>query len=200
MNILPISLQNLINEFARLPGIGHKTASRLSFYLLKSSKQNVESFAKALTVLKETVGFCSACFNLSETNPCPICVDQMRDKSLICVVEEPLDIVAINSTGDYRGLYHVLHGAVSPVNNINPEDLKINELHERLKNDSSVKEIILATNPNLEGEATAMYIAKLLKPLDKKITRIARGLPSGGDLEYADEITLSNALRGRKEY
>lgn len=199
-NILPTSLQNLINEFAKLPGIGHKTASRLAFYLLKSSKQDVEAFAETLRVLKDRVGFCSICFNLSETDPCVICSDQNRDKSLICIVEEPLDIIAIDGTGDYRGLYHVLHGAISPVNNINPEDLKINELFKRLKNNSDIKEVILATNPNLEGEATAMYIAKLIKPLNKKITRIARGLPSGGDLEYADEVTLSNAMSGRKDY
>lgn len=200
MNILPIPLQNLITEFSKLPGIGPKTASRLSFYLLKSKNEDVELFAKALGELKKTVTFCSSCFNLTEKNPCPICSDLRRDKTVICVVEEPMDIVAINSTGEFNGLYHVLHGAISPINNVGPEDLKINELLNRLKQNSDVKELILATNPNLEGEATAMFIAKLLKPLGIKITRIARGLPSGGDLEYADEITLSNAMKGRKEY
>jgi len=200
MNILPIPLQNLIAEFSKLPGIGPKSASRLSFYLLKSSKQDVQAFSEALRILKDSVGFCETCFNLSETNPCPVCNDATRDKSFICVVEEPLDIMAIESTGDFRGLYHVLHGAISPVNNVNPEDLKISNLFERLKNSNGVKEVVLATNPSLEGEATAMYVAKLVKPLKIKITRIARGLPSGGDLEYADEVTLSNALKGRKEY
>lgn len=200
MNILPIPLQNLIIEFSKLPGIGPKTASRLSFYLLKSKTSDVESFAKALSELKKTVTFCSCCFNLTEKNPCPICADLRRDKSLICVVEEPMDIVAINSSGEFSGLYHVLHGSISPINNVGPEDLKINELLNRLKQNPETKEIILATNPNLEGEATAMYIAKLVKPLGIKTTRIARGLPSGGDLEYADEVTLSNAMNGRKEY
>lgn len=200
MNILPIPLQNLITEFSKLPGIGPKTASRLSFYLLKSRNEDVDLFAKALGELKRTVTFCSCCFNLTEKNPCPICSDLKRDKSMICVVEEPMDIVAINSSGEFNGLYHVLHGAISPINNIGPENLKINELLNRVKLYPEIKEIILATNPNLEGEATAMFIAKLLKPLGIKITRIARGLPSGGDLEYADEITLSNALKGRKDY
>ncbi len=200
MNILPIPLQNLIIEFSKLPGIGPKTASRLSFYLLKSKSVDVEAFARALFELKKTVTFCLNCYNLTEKNPCPVCSDMRRDKSLICIVEEPMDIVAINSSGEFNGLYHVLHGSISPINNVGPEDLKINELLGRLKQDSGIKEIILATNPNLEGEATAMYIAKLIKPLGIKTTRIARGLPSGGDLEYADEVTLSNAMKGRKEY
>lgn len=200
-NILPISVVNLINEFSKLPGIGQKTASRLSFYLLKSRAEEVASFASALSELKANVFFCPICFNLAEANPCRVCSDIRRDKSLICVVEEPLDVVAIESTGEFKGLYHVLHGAISPVNNVGPEDLKINELFKRAEvNKNIVQEIILATNPNLEGEATAMYLAKLLEPLGVKLTRIARGLPSGGDLEYADELTLSNALRGRKVY
>lgn len=200
MTFLPTSLEKLINEFEKLPGIGPKTAERLSFYLLKSKKEDLDQFAKIISELKNNITICSLCQNIAESNPCPICSDKKRNQSIICVVEEPQDAMVLEKTREYTGLYHVLGGAISPINNIGPEDLKIKELLARVQNNKNIKEIILATNPNLEGEATAMYISKLLKPLGLKITRIARGLPSGGDLEYADEITLSNALKGRKEY
>jgi recombination protein RecR len=200
VSFLPKSLEKLINEFEKLPGIGPKTAERLSFYLLRSKKEDLDRFAKTLAELKDNITICSSCQNIAESNPCPICSDKRRDKSIICVVEEPQDALVLEKTHAFSGLYHVLGGAISPINNIGPEDLKIKELLTRVRNNKEIKEIILATNPSLEGEATAMYISKLLKPLGLKITRIARGLPSGGDLEYADEITLSNALKGRKEY
>lgn len=200
MSFLPKSLEKLINEFEKLPGIGPKTAERLSFYLLRSKKEDLDRFAKVLAELKDNITICSSCQNIAESNPCPICSDKRRDKSIICVVEEPQDALVLEKTHAYSGLYHVLGGAISPINNIGPEDLKIKELLAKVRNNNEIKEIILATNPSLEGEATAMYISKLLKPFGLKITRIARGLPSGGDLEYADEITLSNALKGRKEY
>jgi len=200
VSFLPKSLEKLINEFEKLPGIGPKTAERLSFYLLRSKKEDLDRFAKVLAELKDNITICSSCQNIAESNPCPICSDKRRDKSIICVVEEPQDALVLEKTHAYSGLYHVLGGAISPINNIGPEDLKIKELLAKVRNNNEIKEIILATNPSLEGEATAMYISKLLKPFGLKITRIARGLPSGGDLEYADEITLSNALKGRKEY
>ncbi|MEW6408337.1 MAG: recombination mediator RecR [Patescibacteria group bacterium] len=200
MSILPQSLQKLISEFEKLPGIGPKTAQRLSFYLLKQKQEDLDFFGRALLDLKKNIVLCSQCQNLAESNPCFICNDQRRDHSLICVVEQPHDVIALEQTHEYKGLYHVLYGAISPINNIGPENLKIKELLTRLQENSEIKEIILATNPNLEGEATAMYISKLIKPQGYKITRIARGLPTGADLEYADEITLTNALKGRKEY
>ena len=200
MSILPQSLQKLINEFEKLPGIGPKTAQRLSFYLLKQKQENLDSFGRALLDLKKNIVLCSQCQNLAETDPCPICRDPKRNKNILCVVEQPHDVIALEQTHIYKGLYHVLYGAISPINNIGPENLKIKELLARLQNNSEIKEIILATNPNLEGEATAMYLSKLIKPQGYKITRIARGLPTGADLEYADEITLTNALKGRKEY
>lgn len=201
MSILPSSLQKLISEFEKLPGIGPKTASRLAFYLLKQRQKDLDSFGKALLDLKKNIKLCSQCQNLAETNPCSVCSDAKRNRAVICVVEQPHDVIALEQTHEYKGLYHVLYGAISPINNIGPENLKIKELLTRLQSaKNGVKEIILATNPNLEGEATAMYISKLLKPLGLKITRIARGLPTGSDLEYADEITLTNALKGRKEY
>lgn len=206
MSILPKSLQKLIDEFAKLPGIGPKTASRLSFYLLTQPEGELSSFSEALSGLKKNLKICSNCFNIAESDPCNICSDSKRDHSQICAVEHPLDVVAIEKTGEYQGLYHILGGAISPVDGIGPEDLKIKELIKRIK-DNGIQELILATNPSLEGEATAMYITKeirdeKLESRSKKIqiTRIARGLPVGGDLEYADEITLSRALEGRKEY
>ncbi len=199
MTILPQSIEDLINEFSKLPGIGPKSAQRLAFYLLKSDKEDLEGFAKILSMLKEDIILCSSCQNLSDHDPCSICSDKGRDQKTICVVEESLDMVALEKTGSFNGLYHVLHGAISPVDGIGPDELKIKELLRRIKkNDFS--EVIIATNPSIEGEATAMYLAKLLKPLSIKTTRIARGLPTGGDLEYADEITIENALEGRKEY
>jgi recombination protein RecR len=201
MAFLPSSVQNLIDELAKLPGIGPKTAERLAFYLLRSSNKDINALGQALLNLKGKIKTCSQCFNLSETDPCTICADNNRDTSKICVVEEPLDVLALEKTGEYKGLYHVLGGVISPIEGIGPDDLHIKEFLPRFsKNKNQVKEIILATNPSLEGEATAMYLKKLLEPLGIKLTRIARGLPIGAELEYADEITLSRALEGRKEY
>jgi recombination protein RecR len=196
--VTPESVIRLIEAFAQLPGIGPKTASRLTFYLLRRPAEQSEALADAIRDLKRKTVFCSTCFNITEVNPCAICQDEGRDRSIVCVVEEPLDVLAIDRTGAYRGLYHVLHGAISPVEGIGPDELRINELMARLKDDP-VQEVLLATNPNLEGEATAMYLARLLQPLGVRITRLARGLPVGGDLEYADAVTLSRALEGRRE-
>ncbi|CCZ56590.1 recombination protein RecR [Clostridium sp. CAG:1219] len=190
------SVVKLINQFERLPGIGHKTAVRLAFFVLESDKKVAEEMSEAILEAKEKVKFCSNCFNITETDPCEICLDKSRDVSTICVVENVKDVVAMERTREYRGLYHVLHGAISPMNNISAGDIKIKELLERLKDDR-VKEIILATNPTIEGEATAMYISRLIKPLGINVTRIAHGIPVGGDLEYTDEITLIKAMEGR---
>jgi recombination protein RecR len=198
MQVAPEPVARLIEEFKRLPGIGPKTASRLTFFLLKAPAEQAISLAEALRQLRERTTFCSICFNITEESPCPICRDERRDRSIICVVEEPLDVLAIERTREYRGLYHVLHGAISPMNGIGPEDLKIEELINRLRAEP-VAEVILATNPSLEGEATAMYLHRQLAPLGVRITHLARGLPVGGDLEYADEITLARALEGRRE-
>jgi recombination protein RecR len=188
----------LIEELNRLPGIGPKSAQRLAYYLLRVPEEQALRLAEAIREVKEKITFCSVCFNFAEGDPCMICRDTARDASKLCVVEEPLDILAIERTRHYRGLYHVLHGALSPTAGIGPEDLKIRELLNRLR-DGTVEEIIIATNANLEGEATAMYMARLIEPLGVKVTRLARGLPVGGDLEYADEITLTRALEGRRE-
>lgn len=199
MDTTPRSVTRLIEEFHRLPGIGPKTAQRLTFFLLRAPKDQAESLAEAITELKARIVTCSICANIAEQNPCAICRDESRDRSIVCVVEEPLDVLAIERTREYRGLYHVLHGAISPVEGIGPDELKIQELLMRVQSDSVVKEIVLATNPNLEGEATAMYIERLIKPSGIRLTRLARGLPVGGDLEYADEVTLTRALEGRRE-
>lgn len=191
-------LANLIEQFEALPGIGHKTAQRLAFYILNSPKQYAEDFAKALTDAKETIKYCQVCQNITDKDICDMCSDDTRDKSIICVIETPKDALLIEKTHEYHGMYHILHGAISPMDGIGPSDIKIKELLTRLNN-SEVKEIIMATNPNIEGEATAMYIAKLVKPLGIKVTRIANGVPVGGDLEYADEITLTKAIEGRRE-
>jgi len=196
--VTPAPVTRLIDAFAQLPGIGPKTASRLTFYLLRRPAEQVEALADAIRDLKQKIVFCTVCFNITEQTPCAICRDEGRDRSILCVVEEPLDVVAIDRTGEYRGLYHVLHGAISPVEGIGPDELRINELLARLK-DQPVQEVLLATNPNLEGEATAMYLARLLQPLGLRVTRLARGLPVGGDLEYADAVTLSRALEGRRD-
>ena len=196
--VIPDSVNRLIEAFAQLPGIGPKTASRLTFYLLRRPAEQAEALADALRDLKQKTVFCSSCFNITEVSPCPVCSDEGRERSIICVVEEPLDVLAIDRTGEYRGLYHVLHGAISPVDGIGPDELRINELIARLNNEP-IQEVLLATNPNMEGEATAMYIARLIQPLGMRITRLARGLPVGGDLEYADAVTLSRALEGRRE-
>jgi len=189
-------IANLIEQFNRLPGIGPKTASRLTFYLLRASREQSQSLAQALGELKERTILCSRCFNVDVNDLCAVCRDVSRDQSIICVVEEPLDLVAIERSGRYRGLYHVLHGAISPVEGVGPEEIKAHELLARLR-DGTVCEVLLATNPNMEGEATAMYLARLIKPVGIRVTRLARGLPMGGDLEYADEITLARAIEGR---
>lgn len=181
-----------------MPGIGPKTASRLTFYLLRSSREQVQALADAIGQLHNKVVTCSMCFNIAETSPCAICGDAQRDGSLICVVEEPLDVLAIERTRAYDGLYHVLHGAISPLEGVGPEDLKIAELMQRLRRHPA-EEVILATNPNLEGESTAMYVSQQLAPLGVRVTRLAHGLPMGADLEYADEVTLTRALEGRRE-
>ncbi len=191
-------VMRLIEEFYKLPGIGPKSAQRLAYYLLRMPASEAEALAAAILEVKEKVTLCSVCQNVTETDPCRICSGGQRERSIICVVEEPLDILAVERTQSYRGLYHVLHGAISPMDGIGPEDLKIEELLRRLRSDE-VREVILATNPNLEGEATAMYLSRLLRPLGLKVTRLARGLPVGGDLEYADDVTLSRALEGRQE-
>ncbi len=190
------SVQKLINQFERLPGIGHKTAIRLAFFVLESDKKVAEEMAEAIVEAKNKVKFCSICYNLTEQDPCEICQDNMRDKSTLCVVENVKDVIAMERTHEFRGMYHVLHGAISPMNNITAGDIKIKELLERLKDDT-IKEVILATNPTIEGEATAMYISRLIKPLGINVTRIAHGIPVGGDLEYTDEITLIKAMEGR---
>lgn len=199
MRIIPRSVQNLIDEFGRLPGIGPKSAQRLTFYLLRGSKERVTSLGGAVLELKENIKICSVCSNLAESDPCLICSDPKRNSEVIMVVEEPLDIVAFEKTGKFEGTYHVLHGAISPVEGIGPDDLYIKQLLDRVHR-GGVKEVILATNINVEGEATAMYVQKIIQPLGPKITRIARGLPVGSDIEYADEITLSRALDGRSDY
>ena len=200
MNVTPAPVTKLIDEFSRLPGIGPKTASRLTFYLLRNPAERTLALAEALWELHDKVLFCSRCFNIAESDPCPICSDENRDHSIICVVEEPLDVLAIERTRDFRGLYHVLHGVIAPTEGIGPEELKIAELVERVRaSQSEIREIIIATNPNLEGEATARYISRQFEGSVVKITSLARGLPIGGDLEYADEITLSRALSGRSE-
>lgn len=196
---LPRPVRKLIESFEKLPGIGPKTAQRLTFYLLHVPQSQLETFAEALETLKKNTVLCSICHNVSDKDPCSICSNRNRDKAIICVVEQPLDVLALEKTGDYKGVYHVLHGAISPLNNIGPDELHIQELLPRLKN-GEVEEVILATNPNMEGEATAMYIAKLIKPLEIKVTRLAHGLPVGADLEYADEVTLSRAIEGRRKY
>ena len=195
---IPASVSRLIEQFNRLPGIGPKTASRLTYYLLRVPDELAQSLATALMDLKEKTVVCAVCFNIAERSPCVICADDARDHSLLCIVEEPLDVLAIERTREYKGVFHVLHGAINPVDGVLPEDLKIAELTHRVQR-GGVREVILATNPNLEGEATAMYIERLIKPLGIRMTRLARGLPVGGDLEYADEVTLTRALEGRRE-
>lgn len=201
MSILPKSVQNLIEEFSKLPGVGPKTASRLVFYLLKKHQGDIDKLAEAVKDLKKNLVTCEGCYNIAEKNPCDICSDPKRDKTQVLVVEEPLDIMALNRT-DYNGLYHVLGGVISPIDGIGPEHLRIKELIDKLKKDNNIDEIILATDPSLEGEATAMYLARQIEKINTKtkVTRIARGLPVGGDLEYADEITLTRALEGRGKY
>lgn len=192
------AVEKAIHELSKLPGIGRRSAQRHVFYLLKQSDSQVQQLADALLELKSRVRHCSVCFNITEADPCPICASEKRNRSVICVVEEANDVLALENTGEYRGLYHVLGGALSPLDGIGPDDLKIKELLARLSDD--ISEIIIATNPNTEGEATALYLAKLFKPFNVKISRIARGIPVGADLEYADEITLARAIEGRLEF
>ena len=192
------SIEKLIESFEKLPSIGHKTAQRLAFYMLDLSKEEIKEFTDSIINAKNNLKFCSKCYNISDTDPCNICSNAKRDESIICVVEEVKDVLAMERTHEFNGVYHVLHGSISPMNGIGPEDIKIKELLSRLM-DGKVKEIILATNPRVEGEATSMYISKLVKPLGVKVTRIARGIPIGGDLEYTDEVTLAKALEGRNE-
>lgn len=201
---LPPSVTRLIDALVQLPGIGPKSASRLAYYLLRSPAELSLQLADALRDLKAHTRLCSVCFNITESDPCSVCSDSSRDHGLICVVEEPLDVMAIERAKVYRGVYHVLHGVISPINGVGPDDLKINELLARLKrtneNGHSVREVILATNPTVEGEMTAAFIQRKLAGFDLRVTRLARGLPVGGDLEYADEVTLSRALEGRQQF
>lgn len=190
------SVERLVEEFSQLPGIGRKTAHRLALHVVKMKRDEVENLARALTAVKERVRYCSVCSNITESDPCHICANAKRDRTSICVVEEPSDVLALEKTNEYRGLYHVLGGSLSPLDGIGPEDLRIRELLDRASHET-LSEVILALNPNVEGEATTIYLSKLLKPLGVKVTRIARGLPVGSDLEFADEATLSRALEGR---
>ena len=192
------SIEKLIEAFEKLPSIGSKTAARLAFHILDASEQETNEFVSAILNAKKNLKYCSKCYNISDSEICPICSNKARDESVICVVEDVRDVVAMEKTHEFKGVYHVLHGSISPMNGVGPDDIKIKELLARLM-DGKVKEVILATNPRVEGEATAMYISKLVKPLGVKVTRIAHGIPVGGDLEYTDEVTLSRALEGRRE-
>ena len=198
MSLYSPSIEKLIESFERLPSIGHKTAARLAFYMLNSTEEETNSFVSSILNAKKNLKYCSKCYNISDTNPCSICGNPRRNETQICVVEDVRDIIAMERTHEFKGVYHVLHGSISPMNGIGPDDIKIKELLSRLM-DGQVKEVILATNPRVEGEATAMYLSKLIKPLGVKVTRIAHGIPVGGDLEYTDEITLTKALEGRRE-
>jgi recombination protein RecR len=194
----PEPIAKLIDSFTRLPGIGPKTAGRLAFHVLRMKEEDVLEFAKSLVNVKRNLHYCSVCCNITDLDPCRICQDKSRDHSVICVVQEPKDLVAMERTKEFHGYYHVLHGAISPMEGIGPDDIYVAELLKRLS-DEQVQELIMATNPNIEGETTAMYLSRLVKPFGLKVTRIAHGLPVGGDLEYADEVTLTKALEGRRE-
>ncbi|HEU4402440.1 MAG TPA: recombination mediator RecR [Candidatus Polarisedimenticolia bacterium] len=191
-------LERLIERLRKLPGVGAKSAQRLAFHILRASREEAQGLAAAILEVKETIRLCSTCFNITDTDPCLVCADEGRDRSAICVVEEPGNLVAIEKTGQFRGLYHVLHGSISPLRGIGPDDLKIAPLLHRLR-DGTVNEVILATNPNVEGESTAVYLSRLLKPLGVRATRIGLGLAIGSELEYADEVTVGKALEGRRE-
>ena len=197
MDFYPVAIERLIEEFAKLPGIGYKTAQRLTIHVLNLPGDEVREFAEALISAKGTIKYCSVCGNYTDTDPCAICRNPNRDRSIICVVEQPKDIIAVERIKEFNGMYHVLHGTISPMAGRGPEDIKLKELIRRVNGD--LKEIIVATNSNIEGEATAMYISKILRPFGVKVTRIAHGIPMGGDLEYADEVTLAKALEGRTE-
>lgn len=198
MSLYSPSIEKLIESFERLPSIGHKTAARLAFYILNCSDEETSQFVNSILDAKKNLKYCSSCFNISDTDPCSICSNPKRDSSSICVVEDVRDIIAMEKTHEFKGVYHVLHGSISPMNGVGPDDIKIKELLSRLMG-GDVKEVILATNPRVEGEATAMYLSKLIKPLGITVTRIAHGIPVGGDLEYTDEVTLTKALEGRRE-
>ena len=198
MDYYAAPVAKLIEELTKLPGVGQKTAQRLAFHILDAPPQQAENLARSIVFARRNIKHCSVCCNMTDTDPCRICCNERRDKSVICVMENPRDVVAMEKTREYKGLYHVLHGAISPMEDIGPEDIRIKELLLRLQDDT-VKEVILATNPTIEGEATAMYISRLIKPLGIKTTRIAHGIPVGGDLEYADEVTLVKAMEGRRE-
>ena len=198
MQYFPAALQNLADQFARLPGIGGKTAQRLAFHVLGLPQDRAEEFAEAILEAKKTVHTCPECQNLTDRELCPICDDDMRDKSVICVVAEPKDVIAMERSREFRGTYHVLHGVISPLNHVTQDDIRIRELLMRVGS-GEVEEVIMATNPDTEGEATAMYISRLLRPMEVKVTRLAYGVPVGSQLEYADEVTLSRALEGRQE-
>ena len=192
------SIEKLIESFEKLPSIGHKTAIRLAFHMLDLNEEETNEFINSIVDAKKKLKYCSICFNIADTDPCPICKNTKRDSSTICVVEDVRDIIAMERTHEYKGVYHVLHGTISPMNGIGPEDIKIKELLNRIR-DTKVNEIIIATNPRVEGEATSIYLSKLIKPLGIKVTRIAHGIPVGGDLEYTDEVTLMKAMEGRRE-
>ena len=198
MSYFSPSIEKLIESFEKLPSIGHKTAVRLAFHMLDLNEQDTKEFIDSIVNAKTNLKFCSQCYNISDSDPCPICSSPKRDSSIICVVEDVRDILAMERTHEFKGVYHVLHGVVSPMNGVGPDDIKVKELLARLM-DGQVKEIVVATNPRVEGEATAMYLSKLIKPLGIKVTRIAHGIPVGGDLEFTDEVTLSKALEGRRE-
>lgn len=198
MMFYPEPISKLIDSFMKLPGIGPKTAQRLAFHVLDMKEDDVVLFAKSLVDVKRELTYCETCGHITDVSPCHICQDKQRDRSVVCVVQDSKDVIAMEKMREYKGLYHVLHGAISPMEGIGPEDINIPSLLERLKNDE-IEEIILATNPNIEGETTAMYISRLVKPIGIKTTRLAHGLPVGGDLEYADEVTLSKAITGRTE-
>ena len=198
MSFYSPSIEKLIESFEKLPSIGHKTAVRLAFHMLDLNKEDTDEFINSIINAKTNLKYCNSCYNISDTDPCPICSSPKRDSSIICVVEDVRDIMAMGRTHEFKGVYHVLHGTISPMNGIGPEDIKIKELLNRIGS-GDIKEIIIATNPRVEGEATAIYLSKIIKPLGIKVTRIAHGIPVGGDLEYTDEITLSKALEGRRE-
>jgi len=195
----PEAISRLIESFTKLPGIGPKTAVRLAFHVLDMEEDDVLMFGKALVSAKRDISYCSICGNITDKDPCYVCSDKHRNRTIVCVVQDSRDVIAMEKMRDYQGLYHVLHGAISPMEGIGPEDINVSSLLTRLQADEAITEIILATNPNIEGEATAMYLSRLLKPTGIRVTRIAHGLPVGGDLEYADEVTLSRAMEGRRE-
>ncbi len=197
MSVYGTPISSLIEQLSKLPGIGGKSAQRLAFYIINMPEENARALADSILNAKRDIKYCSVCYNLTDTDPCPVCSSEKRDKNIIMVVEDPRDMAAYEKTKEYTGIYHVLHGAISPINGVTPSDIKVKELIQRL-DDTNIEEVIIATNPNVEGEATAMYLSRLIKPLGIKVSRIAHGVPVGGDLEYVDEVTLLRALEGRR--